>query len=217
MLTTRYKRAFNRCFEPSARVLLRLGLGPTAVTLSGLTLIAIGCALVLVTKRIIAFCAWIAVVGLIDALDGAVARAGGRVTAFGAYLDAMCDRYVEALVVLTGAVLSGYWVLSGSVLVGAMLVSYAKARAAIEVPVSNLEWPDLMERAERGYCYVAGLLASQLVPFRPLGHDLFWWTLLVLSVLVHATVIQRMLRARKFIQSRAAKPACNKIPITKSQ
>lgn len=146
---------------------------------------------------------WMALGGALDALDGAVARASGRVTAFGAYLDAMCDRYVEALIVLTGAMLSGYWLLSSLVLAGAMLVSYAKARAAMEAPVSNLEWPDLMERTERGYCYLAGLVVSQLVGWRPFGRDLFWWTLAVLAVLIHATVVQRIVRARRLIQERA--------------
>lgn len=203
MLTSRHKPFFNRLFDPAARLLVRFQISPTVVTVSGLVLVALGCAYVLATRRVVAFCVWIALVGLVDALDGAVARASGRVSAFGAYLDAMCDRYVEALVILTGAQLTGYWLLSGLVLSGAMLVSYAKARAAMEVPVSNLEWPDLMERTERGYCYLIGLLASQLVGVRLLGRDLFWWTLLGLSVLIHATVVQRLLRARRIILARA--------------
>ena len=47
-----------------------------------------------------------------------------------------------------------------------------------------------------------GLAVSQLVAWTPLGHDLFWWTLLILSGLVHATVLQRMIRAVGFIQQR---------------
>jgi phosphatidylglycerophosphate synthase len=203
MLTTRYKRAFNRFFDPPARLLVRLGVGPTAVTLSGLLLVCAGCAYALVTKQVVVFGFWVALGGALDALDGAVARASGRVTAFGAYLDAMCDRYVEAAVILTGAMLSGYWLLSGLVLAGSLLVSYAKARAAMEAPVSNLEWPDLMERAERGTCYLAGLMASQLIAWRPFGRDLFWWTLAILAVLIHATVAQRIVRARRFIRERA--------------
>ncbi len=129
--------------------------------------------------------------------------AGGRVTKFGSYLDAMCDRYFDSVVVLSVAVVTGYWALSLIVLVGSLLVSYGKARAAMEVPVSNQEWPDLMERGERAVLYVGGLAAGALVPWRPLGHDLFWWALLLLAVLVHLTVLQRILRARRLIQERS--------------
>ena len=139
---------------------------------------------------------------LFDAVDGAVARAGGRATKWGAYLDALVDRYGEGLVVVSVAAVTGTWLLSSLVLLGALLVSYAKARAAMEVPVSNQEWPDLMERAERGLVYVAGLTMSQVVTWTPLGHDLFWWTLVVLAGLIHVTVWQRMRRAYQLIHQR---------------
>jgi len=149
------------------------------------------------------FCATMLLVGCLDALDGAVARASKRVTKFGAYLDAMCDRYVESIVVLSVAAVTGYWVLSMIVLIGSLLVSYAKARAAIEVAVTNVEWPDLMERTERDILFLVGLALSDLVAWRPLGQDLFWWTLVLLAAFVHLTVLQRMVRARRFIRSRA--------------
>jgi len=181
-----------------------LGIGPSAITLLGLGLVAASCLFLLVTRQLLVFCVLVTSACLFDALDGAVARVGGRVTRFGAYLDAVCDRYAEGVVVVSVAVVTGYWALSTIVLVGAMLVSYAKARAAMEAPVSNLEWPDLMERTERDVLYIAGLAASQLLPWRPGGHDLFWWTLVLLSVLVHGTVLQRVLRARGIIRARGS-------------
>lgn len=202
MLTSRYKSAFNRLVEPPARLMVHLGVSPSAVTLLGLLLVAASCLFLVLTRNLLVFCGLAVAASLLDALDGAVARLGGRVTKFGAYLDAVCDRYGEACVVVSVAFVTGYWLLSMVVLAGALMVSYAKARAAMEVPVANLEWPDLMERAERGVVYLAGLAASQVVPWRPLGHDLFWWTLALLSVLIHATVIQRILRARRLIASR---------------
>jgi len=91
------------------------------------------------------------------------------------------------------------------VLAGALLVSYAKARAAMEVAVANTEWPDLMERAERGVVFLVGLAAGALVRWYPLGHDLFWWTLVLLALLIHLTVAQRVLRARRLIQERSTR------------
>ena len=202
MIATRYKAVFNRLLDPPARLLVRWGISPSVVTLSGLVLVGASCLFVLLTRRVLLFCVLVTAANLLDVLDGAVARASGRVSPFGSYLDAVCDRIEEAAVVLSVAAVTGYWMLSMVGLVGALLVSYAKARAAMEAPISNLEWPDLMERAERGVLYVVGLAASQLCAWRPLGHDLFWWTLACLSVLIWATVVQRILRARRIIQHR---------------
>ena len=174
------------------------------MTLAGLVGVLASCAILLLTHRVLLFCGLVAVCAVLDAVDGAVARASDRVTHLGAYLDAVCDRYTEGAVVLSVAVVTGYWVLSGLVLLGALLVSYAKARAAMEVPISNEEWPDLLERPERGALYLIGLAMSQLVAWRPLGHDLFWWTLVLLALLIHGTVIQRILRATRVIKSRGS-------------
>lgn len=203
MLITRYKTIFNRLVEPLAKSIAAAGVSPSAITITAPLLGAAACLWFLQTRQTLLFCLGIAAAGILDALDGAVARAGGRVTKFGAYLDAMCDRYFEAVVVLTVAHVTGYWILSFIVLAGALLTSYAKARAAMEVVVSNQEWPDLMERTERSAVYLAGLGASVLLPWRPLGHDLFWWTLAALAVLTHATVVQRLLRARRLISTRS--------------
>ena len=202
MLTTRYKSLLNRLLQPLAAAMARTGVPPGAITLAGPLLTSVVCLWFVRTATILPFCLVMALVGCLDGLDGAVARVSGRVTKFGAYLDAICDRYVDAMVVTAAAMVTGYWTLSLITLAGALLVSYAKARAAMEVPVSNLEWPDLMERAERGAVFLLGLVASALVPWRPLGRDLFWWTLFLLAILTHLTVAQRVLRARRFIATR---------------
>ena len=204
MLTSRHKPTLNRALEPLARALARSGVSPSAITLAAPLLTALVCAWFLRSRAVVPFCVLMGGVGCLDALDGAVARAGGRVTRFGAYLDAVCDRYVDAMVAITAAWVTGYWLLCMAVLAGSLLVSYAKARAAMEVPVSNQEWPDLMERTERGVLFLAGLAAGRLISWEPLGQDLFWWTLVLLTVLVHLTVVQRVLRARRFIQARAS-------------
>ena len=202
MLATRAKSAVSRVLEPLAQALARRGVSPTVLTLAGLIGSALVCLLFLRTRAVIPFCLATAAVGSLDALDGAVARASGRVTSAGAYLDALCDRYVEMMVVGSVAYVTGTWALSMAVLAGALLVSYAKARAAMETRIENQAWPDLMERPERAALFLGGLLLSRLVPWRPLGHDLFWWTLVFLAVLIHLTVAQRVRRARRLIRAR---------------
>ena len=203
MLATRFKLTVNRALEPLAMRLVRSGVSPTLLTLTGAVGSALVCLIFLRTRAVIPFCLAMAVVGSLDALDGAVARAGGCVTRVGAYLDALCDRYVEAMVVGSVAYVTGTWALSMAVVVGALLVSYAKARAAMETSVSNQEWPDFMERMERDVIYIVGLWQSQIIPWRPFGRDVFWWTLTILAVLVHVTVVQRIFRASRYILQRA--------------
>lgn len=202
MLTTRCKPLTDRLLHPLAVAVARTGLPPAVITVGGLLLMTLACWRFLRTHAVGPFCLAALAIGSLDGLDGAVARASGRASAFGAYLDAMCDRYVDAMVAMAVAAVTGYWLLCMAVLVGGLLVSYAKARAAMEVAVSNQEWPDLMERTERGVIFLGGLAAGTFVPWRPLGHDLLWWTLVILAALVHLTVVQRMVRARRFIQQR---------------
>lgn len=203
-MLTRHKALTNQLLQPIAQVFVRLGIAPSVITIGCPLLMAIACWSYVRTRNTAAFCLAALLIGLLDGVDGVVARATRTATAFGGYLDALCDRYVDAMVAITAAYVTGHWVLSMLVLSGSLLISYAKARAAMEVAISNQEWPDLMERAERGILFLAGLAASSLVPWQPLGKDLFWWTLVVLSVLVHATVVQRMIRAVKFIRERAS-------------
>lgn len=203
MLVSNYKHVFNRALHPIAAAIARSGISPTTLTLATPLLGLLICLWFVSTRMILPFCLVMVLVGLLDVLDGAVARMTGRVTPFGGYLDAVCDRYVDAMVAIAVAAVTGYWVLCMSALAGGLLVSYTKARAAMEVPVSNQEWPDLMERIERTMIFMGGLAASALIPWRPLGHDLFWWTLIFLVPLIHLTVIQRILRARQFIRERA--------------
>lgn len=202
MLAARYKAFFNRLANPVARRLAALGVSPTAVTGLGVGLVLASCLFLLLTRRLATFCFLVTASALCDAFDGAVARVSGRVSKTGAYLDALADRVTEVAVMTAVAWVTGYWLLSMLAVAGSLLVSYAKARAAMEVAVTNQEWPDLMERTERDVCYVVGLLASQWVGWRPFGRDLFWWTLAALVCLTSATVIQRAVRATRLIHSR---------------
>ena len=202
MLSSVFKPSSDRLVHPVARRLAAWGISPTMLTLAGVVGVAGSCTFLLITRRLLVFCVLALTASLFDALDGAVARAGGRVTKTGAYLDALCDRAGESMIVISVAWVTGEWLLSMLFAVGAWFVSYAKARAAMEAPVSNLEWPDLMERPERGLVYLAGLAASAVIAWKPCGQNLFWWTLAVLTALVYLTAMQRAARAIRLIRAR---------------
>ncbi|HDY72679.1 MAG TPA: CDP-alcohol phosphatidyltransferase family protein [bacterium] len=93
--------------------------------------------------------------GILDLIDGAVARARGEVSKKGAYLDTICDRYVEGIVLLgffflplTFFILpSKVWV--GLCLLGGLMTTYAKAAAKEKELVMEKPTPAFFGRTER--------------------------------------------------------------------
>jgi CDP-diacylglycerol--glycerol-3-phosphate 3-phosphatidyltransferase len=168
---------------PIARGLAKLGVRPNTITIVGMLLQA-GVGLLFASGRI-TLGGWVlAVVGPLDALDGSLARALGRQSQFGAFLDSAMDRLSDA------ALISGLtvWfarqgrltevVLLLIALVAAMWVSYIRARAE-SVGVSCKV--GLLTRMER-----VGLIILLAVLGQP---TVLAWLLAVLSVF---TAIQRV-------------------------
>ncbi len=120
-----------------------------------------------------------------DMVDGAIARATGMVSKFGGFFDATLDRYSEFVVYL-GLLI---WLNQtqadhiGSVLIliaasGAMLISYARARAEA---VGYSASVGLVARPER-----VVLLALCLIINQPL------WALWALAIATHFTALTRI-------------------------
>jgi phosphatidylglycerophosphate synthase len=124
------------------------------------------------------------VAGLFDLMDGAVARTNGRVTPYGGFLDSVLDRYTDLFVALG---ISIYFLREGDTLfsavtffaaIGIAVIPYAKARAeAAGVSCDS----GLLERPERTMLLIIGLLSGLIQP-----------VIVILAVLTHVTVIQRM-------------------------
>lgn len=99
--------------------------------------------------------------GLVDSLDGLLARRQGRVTSFGAFLDSTLDRLAEGVILgaigITFAQDGRDWALGACfvALTASFLVSYARARAeGLGIPGSS---GGLMGRPERLVIVGAGL------------------------------------------------------------
>jgi len=179
-------------------MLTRLGATPNRVTLLGLVLVAVSCVAYLLHRNSFWFGVSLAISMSCDALDGALARAQGSVTKFGGYLDAVVDRYEEIAAFLAIAWVTGWWLMCFLTVTGATLTSYNKARLAIEIPVDNKAWPDLLERPQRMVLLFAGLLLDPFLPLPEwLGDRFLFLVLCALALLTHVTAIQRFLRARR--------------------
>ncbi|WP_426566808.1 phosphatidylinositol phosphate synthase [Angustibacter sp. McL0619] len=197
-MLNRFARAlFTKLLTPVANLLLRLGISPDVVTLVG-TLGVSAAALVLYpTGHLLAGTLVITAFVFSDTVDGIMARASGRSSSWGAYLDSTLDRVGDAAV-FAGIVLwfSGGGddrltaVLALACLALGAIVSYAKARAEGLGMTANV---GIAERADR---LVAVLVATGFV-----GLGLPVWVLtVVLGLLALAsliTVVQRMLEVRR--------------------
>jgi phosphatidylglycerophosphate synthase len=125
----------KHAFEPIALAMGRAGLTPDALTLIGFAITVVGAALL--TQQL-----WLAggvvvlIGGVFDMFDGTLARATGRVSNLGAFMDSVFDRWGEAIVYLgimwgaLGAIGVGPAAFLAAAAMGsAFMVSYTRAKA----------------------------------------------------------------------------------------
>ena len=161
----------------------RTGLTPNAVTVLGLAG-SLGAASLVAGGYFLAGGLLVLAAAALDLLDGAMARATGRVTPFGGVLDSVSDRLGEAAVL--GGVLFHFSqgghrqevILAFIAVVGSIMVSYVRARA--EVAGLSLK-EGLFTRPERVFVLGLGLVIDQML--------IALWVLAVVSVF---TALQRL-------------------------
>lgn len=166
----------------------RIGLTPNIVTTTGF-LIVLAAAVILIKGSPVS-AGWTLVAGAIfDVLDGAVAKATGKVTTHGAFLDSTLDRLSDGAIL--GAVAWTYAVASDnkgltltlvSLVIG-YCVSYVKARAEGLGFTCNV---GIAERSERVGLIAIGLVFSVLKP-----------ALAILAILSIVTLAQRFMHVWK--------------------
>jgi phosphatidylinositol phosphate synthase len=178
--------------------LARTGVTPNVLTTTGVSLCLAAAVLVPFENRadkllVYWLAAAIFVVGsLLDILDGALARVGGKSTPFGAFFDSTTDRVGEgAMLAAIALVFSRQgldWavVVAVAAVVGSFLVSYTRARAEALGLRGDV---GLGSRAERVVLITAGLV------FAPWGG--LPWAIVVLAATAWLTVVQRILHVRK--------------------
>lgn len=97
MIDSKLRKYVQKGFDVVADGFIRVGIGPTAVTLSAGFLGVVASAILLFgtpTARILCFAVG-AVSTLLDVLDGTIARRTGTTSPLGAFFDLMLDRVVE--------------------------------------------------------------------------------------------------------------------------
>ncbi len=165
-LTDRARAVTDKYTRTAGKLLHQAGIHPDALTIGGLVIVAL--AAVLVGMGHLQAGGLLLLLGLpFDVLDGAVARASGRKSMFGALLDSTLDRYADGFIFggmgYHFAVQDqfGYLLLALCAMIGSFVVSYVRARSeSINVPV-KIGW---FSRFERVILILLGLLVPPLLP-----------------------------------------------------
>jgi CDP-diacylglycerol---glycerol-3-phosphate 3-phosphatidyltransferase len=184
--------------------LARTRVTPNALTASGVTLCLTAAVVVFFENRGPWVFYWIGAVlfvigSILDILDGALARAGGKATPFGAFLDSTTDRVGEGA--MLGAIALVFHrhdhqvaiALTFAAVVGSFLVSYTRAKAEALGLRGDV---GLGSRAERVVVITAGLV------FAPISIWLLVGAIGLLTATAWLTVVQRILHVRRQLRER---------------
>ena len=199
------KEAGRAILAPIVRMAMALHLTPNTITVIGLGITLV--ASMLVANGMLLVGAAILTAGsLLDAVDGALARAQGGGTAFGSFLDSTLDRASEAILFIG----IGAWLLANLAdptwpvlalmvaLAGSFLVSYSHARAQGIGLAANV---GLAPRTERLVLVIAGVaLAGLGFTIGLIG------AVVILATLTVVTVLQRIRHVWRLSQAGAIEP-----------
>jgi len=179
------RERYQKAIVPVGKTLAKIGFSPNSMTAISL-LVAIASAYVYTLKKPVEAALLVVLTGIIDMFDGAIARAIGRVTRFGATFDHVVDRYAEFFIVL-GIAYAGFtpWSYGFFTLFGMLMASFTRAKAE---SVGRLEscTIGIAERQEKLLLLIGG---SLLLPFFPGALD---YAVIIVGVLSHITVAQRL-------------------------
>ncbi len=196
-MLNRFRDFWTQVFSPVAKLFLRLGISPDAVTIVGTLGVAFGALWFFPRGDLLVGVLVITAFVFSDLVDGHMARLSGTSSSWGAFLDSTLDRFGDAaifgglLLFFVGpggsdplAALALYCLVMGSV------TSYARARAeSLGMEAKG----GLAERADR---LAAILVMTGLADLFDLP-VLITLTLWVLAIASTITVVQRMLQVRR--------------------
>jgi len=193
-----YKEKFKRLERIVGKIFSLLPLTPNQWTLLSL-IFALGVFYFLIKQKLIYATLFFFVASFLDFIDGAVARYKSISTKFGAYLDTIFDRYVEAILLLGMLFLplpkiflpKEVWIFL--ILFGSMMTTYAKAAAKEKELVIEELKGGILSRSERLFLFLLALIS---------GIFNFQWMvyfLILIAILTNLSAIQRITMAMKKI------------------
>lgn len=194
MLTT-LKPITEKALQPLARLLKNVN--PNHITLLGVVFPVLF--FVFVVNDMYALALVVFIFNAVDLLDGLVARAQNKVTAFGGFLDSTVDRFADftVLVAFGFAGLVGWNIVLPLVLL-TYLISYIRSRTELAAEGKLTASVGIVERTERLVAVFVGLAVYAIWPnVTVFGQNLITIAFIILIVFSAVTVAQRISFAHK--------------------
>jgi len=210
----KFRQTYEKVMMPVGRVLGKTGITPNMITVFSLIMAAVT-AYIFYIGDLLLGTLFIVLTAFVDMLDGAIARATGKASKFGAVFDHTLDRYAEWFFYL-GLMLGGFlpWLWGYFTLFAMIMASFTRAKAE---SVGGLEkcTVGIAERQEKLILLIAGILLTYYYPaswmavlsYFPVSVQNFFVSLNIVSpltllvviagVLSHITVIQRLNYTKK--------------------
>ncbi len=185
LMLGKLRAKYEAAMQPVGRRLGKAGATPNTITTFSL-LVSLLAAAAYFLKSPVVGAVGLAAAGLIDMLDGAVARATGLASRFGAVYDHVLDRYAEFAVLLgigLGGLVDWPWVVFG--LFGMIMASYTRAKAESVGGLSSCT-VGVAERQEK----ITLLLIGSLL--QPVVGVALTVAVVIAGFLSHVTVVQRL-------------------------
>ncbi len=181
-----FRERVDKVTTPIGQKMYRVGISPDVITVVGVSM-AGACGVAIATGNFFTAAVLLALTGLPDALDGAVAKASGRSGPRGAFFDSVSDRLSDGLLFggaawyFAGTETPRMAMLPFALFLAASLISYQRAKAeSLGFDAKG----GIMERAERFIALGFGLLISPLF-------TAVLWVMLALSTV---TVLTRFVK-----------------------
>jgi phosphatidylglycerophosphate synthase len=199
LLTINARLYFRWVISPLWRLLVATRLGANAVTAVA-AVIGVTAAVSVATGRFALGGCLFLLSGILDYMDGRLARFQNSATAAGAAFDSILDRYVDfAMLAGLAWYFRGTWVLAFVLLalLGTSLVPYVRAKGeALKVPISN----GLMQRPERLFL-ISGTVAFSPIVDAVTGFEMNWLAAAGIAVVAVATNFTAVTRFRTLLRA----------------
>ena len=182
----RFREKYENTMMPLGKAVGRLGVSPNALSILA-ALVSVVAALLYLRGNALLGAVVLVISAFLDMLDGAVARATGAPSRFGAVLDHVLDRYVEYLLVIgivVGGLATWFWGLFA--LIGMLLASYSRAAAESVGGLKNCT-VGIAERQEKLLLILAGSALAGV------WSNALEYAMILVGLLSHVTVAQRLL------------------------
>jgi phosphatidylglycerophosphate synthase len=185
------KEKFEKISEKVGFLFSKFGLHPNFFTIISL-FFGFFCFLSLFKNNLILAILFFLFASFLDFIDGAVARASGKVTKLGAYLDTVCDRYIEGMIFLGFLFLPlpkiiisvQFWIFL--CLFGSLMTTYSKSAAKEKEILKEELKKGLFERPERMILIFLSMIFAIFKPFFSV------YTLILFAILANFTAFQRI-------------------------